>query len=153
MSNFEGWGGQSEAYATNGASAEFGGDRSDCNGPVKYLKQHVAATGSHGAYVQWFDPSTFSNPVPDGNQYSYGTCGQGGIRGPRYADVDLSLHKAFSISERYNFEFRAEAYNAFNHANLNAPDLNIQDTGPAGFGSIASAQSNRQFQLGLKFSF
>jgi hypothetical protein len=151
MSDFEGWGGQSEAYATNGASAAFGGDRSDCNGPVNYVKQH--ATSSAGGYVQWFDPSTFSNPVPVGNQYSYGTCGQGGIRGPRYADVDLSLHKAFSISERYNFEFRVETYNAFNHANLNAPDLNIQDAAPKGFGSITSAQSNRQLQLGLKFNF
>lgn len=144
MSDFQGWGGQSEAYATNGASAEFGGDRSDCNGPVKYQKQFT------GAGVQWFDKSTFSNPVPVGNQYSYGTCGQGGIRGPRYADVDLSLHKAFAVTEKYNFEFRAEAYNALNHVNLNAPDLNIES---GTFGKITSAQSMRQFQMGLRFSF
>lgn len=161
MSDFQGWGGQSEAYATNGASAEFGGDRTNCNGPVHYTKKYVPATAKHSAYVQFFDSASFSEPttVTDSKnnfvQGSFGTCSQGGIRGPRYADLDLSLHKAFAISEGKNLEFRAEAYNAFNHPALAAPDLNIQDTGlpSGGFGAITNSQGARQLQLALKFTF
>jgi hypothetical protein len=154
MSDFAGWGGQSEAYATNGASAEFGGDRSNCNGPIKYLKKYVPATGSTPAYMQWFDPSTFSAPTTGPNgQVAFGTCGQGDIRGPRYADIDFSLHKGFPISETKRFEFRAEAYNLFNHPALAAPDLSVGDTGARGFGAITQSQGARQFQLAMKFYF
>jgi hypothetical protein len=167
MSDFVGWGGDSVAGVTGGASQLFGGDRSNCSGPVQYPKKFVPAkvTVSGGvtsvtpAYMQWFDTSTFSplNVTTDakGNitQSSYGTCGQGNIRGPRFADVDMSLHKEISISESKRFEFRAEAYNALNHPILSRPDYNFGDTGPGGFGAITGSQGGRQFQLGLKFYF
>jgi len=168
MSDFAGWGGQSEAYATGGASSLFGGDRSNCNGPINYIKKYVPSvintnptTGAKTAisgYLQWFDPTTFSAPLapttgPDAGKVAYGTCGQGNLRGPRYADIDLSLHKAFPVSEGMKFEFRAEAYNAFNHPAFAAPDLSVGDTGPRSFGSITNSQGSRQLQLALKFIF
>ena len=39
----------------------------------------------------------------------------GNVRGPGYANVDLSLHKDFSFTETKRLEFRFEALNAFNH--------------------------------------
>jgi hypothetical protein len=156
MSDFTGWGADFPAFATTGASELFGGDRGNCNGPVKYTKKYVPATSTHSGYLQWFDSSTFSEPTTAaGGLVSYGTCSQGGIRGPRYADVDLSLHKAFPVTEGMKFEFRAEAYNAFNHPAFAAPDLNVQDIGLAsgGFGSISSSQGSRNLQLALKFIF
>jgi hypothetical protein len=120
---------------------------------VNYTKTFVPTKISGGsatpAYLQWFDPSTFS---PAANN-SFGTCGQGGIRGPRYTDVDLALHKEIPISEGKRFEFRAEAYNAFNHPILAVPDLSVADVGARGFGSITNSQGSRQFQLGMKFYF
>ena len=152
MSDFNGWGAPDPSN-TNGAANQFGGDRSNCNGPVNYTKTFVPTKISGGsatpAYLQWFDPSTFS---PAANN-SFGTCGQGGIRGPRYTDVDLALHKEIPISEGKRFEFRAEAYNAFNHPILAVPDLSVADVGARGFGSITNSQGSRQFQLGMKFYF
>ncbi len=166
MSDFSGWG-NADPSGTGGAANLFGGDRNNCSGPVKYVKKFVptSVTTVNGTttvtpgYLQWFDPSTFSAPLgvfdSKGNlvQGSFGTCGQGEIRGPRYVDVDLSLNKGFAISETKKFEFRAEAYNAFNHPILAAPNLNIQATGAGGFGAITGSQGSRQFQLGLKFYF
>jgi len=166
MSDFSGWG-NADPSGTGGAANLFGGDRNNCSGPVKYVKKFVPTSVStvNGTttvtpgYLQWFDPSTFSAPLgvfdSKGNlvQGSFGTCGQGEIRGPRYVDVDLSLNKGFAISETKRLEFRAEAYNAFNHPILAAPDLSIADTAARGFGAITSSQGSRQFQLGLKFYF
>lgn len=152
MSDFSGWG-NADPSNTNGAANQFGGDRSNCSGPVKYQKKLVPTSVVGGnvtpGYLQWFDPSTFTDPLPN----SFGTCSQGNVRGPRLTDVDLSLHKDFPISEQRRFEFRAEAYNAFNHPILAAPNLNIGATGPGGFGAITDSQSSRQFQLALKFYF
>jgi Carboxypeptidase regulatory-like domain/TonB dependent receptor len=157
MSDFTGWGADYPAFATGGASELFGGDRTNCNGPVNYTKTFVPATPGTPGYLQWFDPSSFSPTTQGaGGQVAYGTCGQGGIRGPRYGDVDLSLHKAFAVTERMRFEFRAEAYNALNHPALAVPDLNYQDTAlspAAGFGAITNSQGSRQLQLALKFYF
>jgi hypothetical protein len=155
MSDFTGWGADTPAWMTTGASNLFGGDRTNCNAQVKYLKQLVPATATSSAYVQWFDPSTFSEPATAPNEASFGTCGAGGIRGPKYVDVDMSVHKAFAVTERMKIEFRAEAYNAFNHASLNAPDITFTDSGNNGgsFGQINTAQDPRKLQLALKFNF
>lgn len=157
MSDFTGWGADYPAWMTTSASNLFGGDRTMCSGPTRYLKHVVPATASTSAYVQWFDPSTFSEPYINWgtNQSEYGNCGAGSIRGPKYVDVDMSVHKSFAITERMKIEFRAEAYNAFNHASLNAPDLNYQDLGlpNGGFGATVTAQDPRKLQLALKFNF
>jgi hypothetical protein len=152
MSDFNGWGAPDPSN-TNGAANQFGGSRSNCSGPVKYVKKFVPTAVSGGnatpGYIQWFDPSTFSPAAAN----SFGTCSQGNIRGPRYTDLDLSLHKDFPVSENKRFEFRAEAYNALNHPILLAPDLSVTDAGARGFGAITGSQGSRQFQLGLKFYF
>jgi len=157
MSDFTGWGADYPAWMTTSASNLFGGDRTMCNGPTNYIKQFMPASATHSAYLQYFDPSTFSEPYINWgtNQTEYGNCGQGSLRGPKYFDVDLSVHKGFAITERFNLEFRAEAYNAFNHASLNAPDLSYGDLGlpNGGFGAIAGAQDPRKLQLALKLKF
>jgi hypothetical protein len=162
LSDFVGWGGDSVAGATTGASELFGGDRSNCNGPVRYPKKVVptTVTVTNGVtsvtqgYLQYFDPSTFAPlTTGPGGQTSFGTCSQGDIRGPRFANVDMSLHKEIPISENKRFEFRAEAYNALNHPIFSRPDYNFGDTGPGGFGAITTSQGGRQFQLGVKFYF
>ena len=65
---------------------------------------------------------------------------------------DASLFKRFRIRESGSVEFRAEAFNAFNHPIWNAPGTNV--TTPGSFGIITSkGGQRRQFQLALKLSF
>ena len=80
------------------------------------------------------------------------------LRGPRFSNVDLALAKSFPLwGEKYRLQFRAEAYNAFNHPNFALPaSININQTN---FGQITSTssisgdQSARVLQFALRFDF
>jgi hypothetical protein len=71
------------------------------------------------------------------------------LRSPRYADIDFSLHKNFQITERFRLQFRTDFINAFNHVQLNAPDMSFGST----MGQITSAQPPRNIQLALKLYY
>ena len=58
------------------------------------------------------------------------------IYAPRFTRIDLSAVKKTRISERVNFEFRAEFLNAFNYANFNVGLAGFADPG---FGQVTSA--------------
>ena len=127
----------------------------NCNGPIKILDHRVDANTlqpGQAAFIQWFDPTNISNPAPN----SFGTCHVGNIRGPAYANVDLSLHKDFLFTENKRLEFRFEGLNAFNHPVLTffgGPANGSFDPGSPNFGRIADAQGARQLQFALKFFF
>jgi len=125
------------------------GLRPDCNGPSHVFGRKPAFDASTGAFTgyQWFDPSAYSaSPVGQ-----FGNCpAQGPVRGPGYADLDLSLQKDFHITEAMRFQFRADFVNAFNHVNLNTPSSTA--LGP-GMGLINTSQDPRNIQLALKFYF
>jgi hypothetical protein len=93
-----------------------------------------------------FPVSAFPIPVPgtDGN------LGRNTFTGPGYAEVDMALEKQFRLTERFKLGIRGEAYNAFNHVNLNAPVLDLSS---ATFGQSTSTLSPRQFQVGARLSF
>ncbi len=50
------------------------------------------------------------------------------VTGPKFVRFDLSLKKQIRISERYNFELRAEFLNAFNHVNFFNPSTTATTT-------------------------
>jgi hypothetical protein len=93
-----------------------------------------------------FPVSAFPIPVKgtDGN------LGRNTFTGPRYAEIDLSLEKKFTITERVKLGVRADAFNALNHVNLNAPSLDLSS---ATFGQSTSTLSPRQFQFGARLDF
>jgi hypothetical protein len=63
----------------------------------------------------------------------------------------MSLFKDFPIREQMRLEFRAEAFNVFNHPQFGLPNANI---GNAQAGSITSTVGNpRQLQGALRFQF
>jgi len=72
-------------------------------------------------------------------------------RADKIYNIDFSVIKAIPIVERVNLQFRAEAFNLFNHAIFNGPELGPTSTN---FGRITS-QSNlpRTFQLALRLAF
>jgi len=70
---------------------------------------------------------------------------------PGYRDVDASLVRAIQIFDRFKFEFRGEAVNAFNLTNLGTPTAAMNSTN---FGKITgSGGSNRVLQVGGRLFF
>jgi Carboxypeptidase regulatory-like domain/TonB dependent receptor len=154
LNNFGGWGVGGNSDNTNGIDPETLAGLPDCNGPVHVLNQRVAATKAAPAYIQWIDPSNVAPAAAN----TFGTCSVGNVRGPGYANVDLSLHKGFLITESMKLEFRAEALNAFNHpvwTFSGGPAAGSFDPGSnnSTFGRITGSQGARQLQFGMKFYF
>ncbi|MHB8216590.1 MAG: TonB-dependent receptor [Candidatus Sulfotelmatobacter sp.] len=167
LNEFGGWGLGGNADNTNGVDPYTLAGLPNCNGPIKVLDHKVNANtlqAGQAAFIQWFDPTNISNPAPN----TFGTCHVGNIRGPAYANVDLSLHKDFLITETKRLEFRFEGLNAFNHpvwTFFGGPANGSFDPGAPGgpsggvgssnqnFGRIADSQGARQLQFALKFYF
>jgi hypothetical protein len=82
------------------------------------------------------------------------------LRGPHYSDFDMGLAKHFPINEQANVEFRADAYNVFNHTNLELPGNGgtADISSPSTFGVISSDYGTntggfRVLQLALRLDF
>ncbi len=110
-------------------------------------------------YLQLADPLAYLNraafalvPVsPASSQpLRVGTLGRGVLRGPGAQTVNFSLGKNFNITERIRFQVRAEAFNAFNHVNLNAP---IADLVNPNFGRITGSALERRMQISSRLTF
>jgi hypothetical protein len=101
---------------------------------------------------QWFNPNAFILPTPG----TYGNLGRGTLTGPGLADVDVSLFKTTTVSERASLQFRAEFFNGLNRANFGTPNATVFSNGAisASAGLItATATTSRQIQFGLKLIF
>ena len=131
-------------------------------GANNFLANRPNSTGTSanlngsGTALRWFDTDQFVNPT----DYTYGTIGRvlPDVRGPGTVNWDLSLIKNTRIKERYNLQFRAEAFNFLNHVNLGIPNGSFS-AGTNGknisgsFGTITTARDARNIQFGLKFIF
>jgi hypothetical protein len=101
--------------------------------------------------AKWFNTALFSQPAP----FTLGSAPRvlPNVRVPSYVDADMSLFKNNYIgaNDRYNVQFRVEAFNALNHPVFSGPDATQSD---ANFGVI-TAQSNtpRFIQLAVKFIY
>ena len=101
---------------------------------------------------QWFNPNAFVLP-PAG---TYGNLGRGVFTGPGLADMDVSLFKNTSLSERVSLQLRAEFFNVLNHPNLGTPNATVFSgtSVNASAGLITTlATSPRQIQFGMKVMF
>jgi hypothetical protein len=68
------------------------------------------------------------------------------------ATSDVSIVKAFSISERTNFQFTTQFINFTNTPILGAPNSS-GGTGNKTFGVVTSSNPGRQVQFGFKLVF
>ncbi len=104
---------------------------------------------AHPSPTLWFNTNDFSDPTCN----CFGNAGKNILEGPGERTADLSARKIFNVTERFNLEFRAEFFNAFNHAVFSQPDGNIDD-GPGASGVITSTViPQRQIQFALKLAF
>jgi hypothetical protein len=97
---------------------------------------------------QWFNTSCFVD-VPAG-VIRPGNAGRGIIQGPGLERWDVSLFKNLRFGERASFQFRAEAFNVFNHTNPNGIGTSL---GSSTYGQITSYRDPRLLQLAAKFYF
>jgi len=73
--------------------------------------------------------------------------------GPGIYNFDMALLKDTQLTESLRVQFRAEAFNIFNHAQFTNPSGNFNNSGAGGFGFVTSARDPRIMQLALKFLF
>ena len=95
---------------------------------------------------QWFNTAAFAFPAPG----TFGNAGRNILDGPGFQNFNVALVKNTHFSETVNLQFRAEAFNLFNHPNFNLPDNFL---GSPTFGRISSARDPRHIQFGLKLLF
>jgi len=133
-------------YNAADESGTFGrGARANCNsipsitGETQSPEESVASSGSP-------TPNNFTNPVAG----TFGNCSPqlGKLRGRGTPTWDLSLHKDFPLTERFKLQFRSDFINAFNHVQLNAPEMSLGGK----MGQITSAQPPRNIQFSAEAS-
>jgi hypothetical protein len=112
--------------------------------------------GGDRTVARWFDTSCFTNSflIADNNNgiFRFGNSGRSVLTGPGIQNVDFAILKNFSIFESKTLQFRAEAFNALNHANFGADGV-ITHVNDSRFGQVTSASEGRDVQVALKFLF
>ncbi len=129
------------------------GNSPDITGPTTILHGIAGPGGS----ALWFDTSVFVRPLDaDGRTPHFGSVGLYTMSGPSLRNVDLSLFRKFSLTERCKAEFRMESFNFTNTPIFSNPSVN---QGSADFGRVTGTVSGnngggpRVIQLGLKLNF
>ena len=79
-----------------------------------------------------------------------GSSRPGSVRGPGLWRADLSGFKNVKFNDRMNLQFRAEAFNVFNHTN---PDTISTSSTSGTFGKVTAYRDPRILQLALKLYF
>ena len=81
--------------------------------------------------TNWFNPAAFALPAKG----TWGDLGRFIARGPGYYEIDSALQKRFRVNERLGLNFRAEAFNLFNHPIYASPSGNLSSSA---FGTVPS---------------
>jgi len=123
--------------------------------------------------VQYFTPSPYQlgGPNPAGGFFpttfgpyvrppsgTFGNIFRNSIVGPRLVNVDMAIAKSFPIKETLSVQFRAEAFNLFNHVNLGEPNscVDCQNSNAGQITSIVASQdgsSMRRLQFAVRVQF
>jgi hypothetical protein len=117
-----------------------------CGVPT-YLNNYQPA-GLH----QYLNAAAFINlPVSplSNEQIAPGNLSYNAVRAPGLINVDFTLAKAFTITERFRLRLRADTFNTLNHTNLGTL---VTSLGSANFGQLTSATA-RTMQLTARLTF
>ena len=133
--------GQPFDVRASGASVNAPGDTQTADQVGEVTK--LGNVGSDGTYYN-------TNAFAAVTEQRFGTSGRNILDRPGTTNLDFSLAKTFHVSEKVGAQFRLEAYNLTNTPQFGQPDNNVNN---AGFMTVTSASGDRQFRLGLRFSF
>ena len=139
-------------------------DRADFIGPAgQHGKSPSSSPGGCTGVkhcVSWLDPTLFAKPAAG----TYGNAGKGTWRGPNVWTADTGLLKNFypmPSHESFNFQFRSEFFNIFNHPQLSDPNVTFangafgstRSTIGTATGNVGTTADSRIIQLALKMNF
>jgi len=138
--------------SANVSTSDCGGEVANCIRPnlIGRLNGKPCVSGT------LFNTCAFQSATIIG---TFGNAGRNIIQGPGFQNWDISIFKTFPIREAMQLQFRAEIFNAFNHANpeFTNPEAFVENTatelGSATFGFPGYTRPPRQIQLALKFYF
>ena len=128
------------AQGTGAANGALGNRRADC------LRSDPLFPNGERGPNNWVDRTAFL-AAPDTRR---GTCGVGTILGPGAHTWDFSLRRRFAVTEKFNLQFQADIFNAFNRANFRDLETNLNN---GAFGQISTSGPPRNIQFGLKLTF
>jgi hypothetical protein len=152
------------------------------NGQYWVVNGNPKIIGTFGPNGQWFQTCLINaSPCPDGSKAPFvderifrpptpGTFNGQLVRNliyqPGFQNWNLGLFKAFPINEKRGFQFRAEAYNVWNHPNWcggsgcsGTTNIGLNPTNLTTFGKVltkgggSSGSGERNLQLSLRFYF
>jgi len=100
---------------------------------------------------EWFNTAAFSQPDP----FTYGNAPrvESAVHGPDLHNLDFSLVKETHFLERYNMEFRADAFNLTNTPHFDVPNTAYANANFGVLNSMLSSPPPREYQFALRFSF
>ena len=128
------------------------------------IKPEVTILGGVGAGQPYFDITAYA-PVTGAR---FGTAGFNTLRGPGYANLDMSFFRTFHLRGAKNLQARIEVFNITNTAHFANPNSNIANVvynadgsirALNGFGSVTGTNSlgreydERYVRLGMRLSF
>ena len=153
-------------YAGVGLDSNFG---CGVNGQYWAVNGNPKIIGTFGPSGQWF-ATTNPDGTPIFTAPAAGTFNTQRVRDliyqPGYQNWNMGLFKTIPVNERFRFQFRAEAYNVWNHPNWcgnsgcsGTTNIGLNPTNAATFGKVlskgsgSSGQGERNLQLSLRLEF
>jgi Outer membrane receptor proteins, mostly Fe transport len=155
-----GWQVNGVMAAYTGVPFTVGAPGSSLNAPgnsqtADQINPVVTRTGLIGSTGRYYDITAFKAPTDPGR---FGSTGRNILRNPGIFNTDLSLFKNIPIKERFNIQFRAEAFNVANTSHFGADNSRSgafasTDVSNPNFLRVNTAFGERQLRFGLKFAF
>ncbi len=125
------------------------GNKTGYEGLRPNVLQDPTLDSSAQTLARYFDTTAFS--VKGLAPTALGNAGRNLIRGPGYANLDLSLFKSFQLRERAALQLRLEAFNITNTPHFANPNTDLSQ---GQFGSITQTIGNpRILQIAAKVNY
>ncbi|MBS1856569.1 MAG: carboxypeptidase regulatory-like domain-containing protein [Acidobacteria bacterium] len=148
---------------TDYAGVGMDGNMNDCGGAGQLWAMSTTptvlgnfASGGSADTRLWFQTTNSDGtPIftaPAKGTFVTGPASRNFVHNPGLINFNIGLYKKFAVTERTGFQFRAEAFNAFNHPNLSGAGYNPNNL--ATFGKVTTKTGDvRNLQLSLRFYF
>jgi hypothetical protein len=123
-------------------------------GPLHILNGRPASScAAANTSCKYFDTSAFQQvtaTTPGRLGGFFGNSGRNILRGPGYFNLDMSVMRNFKITERFTFQFEADAFGVTNTPHFNNPVNNgpNADISRTNFGAITSTLVTTNASLG-----